>query len=1219
MTRSTLLLATVSSAALLLAQPAIAENPASLTVGGGAATGEVLGAAEISGVTFTAGPGETRELVFPDGTSIVMSEGSSFTIERYNFSPADGTGELRISLGPGMFKITGGELNTTTPIVLGAGGAEVQLDNAGAVIDVGPDGSVRTYMTVGKSVTLATGGSTETLRRTGFQTSCACNGDTPASPTRMTGEDYSNDLAALRPKGGAVRTESVAASSEFAAKSTLSGTGSGSASQNPASRIAQDAQQDTSTPILDTLATIIANDQDIGGNGGATSGSGIVGAGTGSNTGTTGSGSTTNPPPPPPPEPPFTRSAFDAALAEANATDSTGVDLPNASGSSGSITDFNAFFALRQNSEWIGDRSDPLNEEVVLEPRDRGPTTNRFLSDDGLSVAIGGADLDIGFLAENPAVSGPFGTPQFVTDSGVESLTYLFGDDGQFLLDDQFNATTNAGILARAPLPTTEGQVETDTFVVSGTFSSTNGPFDNGTRSVLQTGFGSVSVADFAPPLPAPEIPISGTDTELDTFLVSQVTGNWSATNEARNIAYRLPDNFVFVQMTETATTSGEANFIFSAGDVDGTFTTPSEIRVDRFFSSPGLTGFDDQQAAAPGGGLRGVADGSRAFLRPDTVFGGTLEDNGVLVVNRTTTPATASRDAAIYSGGVTAAQVLHADFAISGTGAAQTSTFSITAGDIDRQQVIPGDLVEVSHLDATSGLTPAQLAALDSAPAGTVIAGTNLYKLQENGSRADYLARVNATLAPGDPPLTLDDVGVPDVFAEAPGGVLTRNTSTPYANPTDAFLDAVTLGTARRTGTEAPIHLTNRSSSTAAGGGNPNLVDGSSNVLTGVPGYFTVENFDLQAEGTAPVDARGRSTNGGLEEPLGEAGTPTRFANLRLLSATGSLDSAVAADDASADTVNMLNRTGGERTGFAAGLSEFEVDGTNTIQVAFADGFTNAGLPFSADDLVTSNFSFTPDTSASTLSATLRLTDPDGTPYQVDIGGAGGESAFIDNDTYGALVAGDADFGFVTGNMITVDPENDGIRSLPGLDTISSTAGSPFLGEDLNQFEDSPHLAWGVFLGDRIWDPATGRREHIHLGSWVAGDPVDPTQYLGFTGTATYEGHALGNVYDGTSVSTVVGRFQNSWDFGGSGTLGSGSVQLDFDGQLYDGTTRFKSGQGFVSSDLASTQGRTGRIDGDFYGISGTTPAAVGGQFGLQGAAGEVYGAAGTFAGSER
>lgn len=1211
MTRSSLLLATVSSAALLLAQPAIAENPASLTVGGGEATGEVLGASEISGVTFTAGPGETRELVFPDGTSIVMSEGSSFTVERYSFSPTDGTGELRISLGPGLFKITGGELNTTTPIVLSAGGAEVLLDNAGAVVDVSPDGSVRTYKTVGKAVTLATGGSTETLRRNGFQTSCACNGDTPASPTRMTGEDYSADLAALRPKGGAVRTESVAASSELAGSSKLAGTGSGGASQNPANRVAQDAQQDTSTPIVDTLA---ANNVGAGGSGiGGVSGSGSTGGGN------TVGGTTTTPPPPPPPEPPFTRSAFDAALTEANATDGTGVDLPNASGSSGSITDFNAFFALRQNNEWIGDRSDPLNEEVVLEPRGRGPTTNRFLSDDGLSVAIGGADLDIGFLAENPAAANPTITPQLVTDAGVESLTYLFGDDGQFLLDDQFNVSTNFGILGRVPLPTTEGQSVTDTFTVLGQFSGTNGPFDNGTRSVLQTGFGSISVADFAPPPAGPEIPITGTDTELDTFLVSQVEGNWSATNEARNIAYRLPDNFVFVQMTETATTSGDANFIFSAGDVDGPFTTPSEIRVDRFFTSPGLIGFDDQQAAAPGGGLRGVADGSRAFLRPDTVFGGTLEDNGVLVVNRTTTPATTSRDAAIYSGGVTAAQVLHADFAISGTGAGQTSTFSITAGDVDRQQVIPGDLVEVSHLDATSGLTPAQLAALDSAAVGTVVAGTNLYKLQENGSRADYLARVNATLDPGDPPLTLDDVGVPDVFAEAPGGALNRTATTPYASPTDAFLDAVTLGTTRRTGTEAPIHLTSRSSSTSAGGGNPNLVDGSSNVLTGVPGYFTVENFDLQAEGTAPVDARGRSTNGGLEEPLGEAGTPTRFANLRLLSATGSLDGAVAADDASADTVNTLNRTGGERTGFAAGLSEFEVDGTNTIQVAFADGFTNAGLPFSADDLVTSNFSFTPDTGASTLSATLRLTDPDGTPYQVDIGGASGESAFVDNDTFGALVAGDADFGFVTGNMITVDPEDDGIRSLPGLDTISSTAGSPFLGENLNQFEDSPHLAWGVFLGDRIWDPATGRREHIHLGSWVAGDPVDPTQYLGFTGVATYEGHALGNVYDGTSVSTVVGRFQNSWDFGGAGNLGSGSMQLDFDGQLYNGTTRFKSGQGFVSSDLASAQGRSGRIDGDFYGISGTAPAAVGGQFGLQGASGEVYGAAGTFAGSAR
>jgi hypothetical protein len=135
-------------------------------------------------------------------------------------------------------------------------------------------------------------------------------------------------------------------------------------------------------------------------------------------------------------------------------------------------------------------------------------------------------------------------------------------------------------------------------------------------------------------------------------------------------------------------------------------------------------------------------------------------------------------------------------------------------------------------------------------------------------------------------------------------------------------------------------------------------------------------------------------------------------------------------------------------------------------------------------------------------------------------------------------------------------------------------------------------HLQWGYWLSEFQWDeadgPNNGRRERFHIGTWVAGDLPDVAEVQGLTGTASYTGHVIGDVYNNGAQYLAAGKFRNTWDFGTrTGMVAITSFDAaDYDGPVSSGNARDYDGI-IVSGD------RIGRVNGSFF-KAGTDPAAL-------------------------
>ena len=380
---------------------------------------------------------------------------------------------------------------------------------------------------------------------------------------------------------------------------------------------------------------------------------------------------------------------------------------------------------------------------------------------------------------------------------------------------------------------------------------------------------------------------------------------------------------------------------------------------------------------------------------------------------------------------------------------------------------------------------------------------------------------------------------------------------------------------------------------STSAGGGNPALreIGDPSAVRAGYAGYFVLENFDP----AAPQDPSGLTINGdvplvgGIEHAVGRSGDDAGYAYLRLATATGSED------------LGSLSRASRQYQGYAAALGERETSsGVLVTQVDTGLDAANATLATSADE--------------NRLAMTLALSN--GTSLRlgglaVDDDATGtdtrGTSAFVDDERYAARTSGGV---------------KDSVAALSGrlvTDGLPTDFGGGLIEQD--------YVQWGFFFGTY----AVGEfAEHVHMGSWVAGELSDPAAVrdaiypdteveLTPTGSISYSGRAIGEVFNGESLYTASGTFDNTWSIG----MRRGEVQMQFDGTAYSGVTEIQEGTASFIGTLNAADGgvmRGGGVVGSFVASPSDPIAGEIGRFSISEIAGEieateVYRASGTFA----
>jgi hypothetical protein len=232
-------------------------------------------------------------------------------------------------------------------------------------------------------------------------------------------------------------------------------------------------------------------------------------------------------------------------------------------------------------------------------------------------------------------------------------------------------------------------------------------------------------------------------------------------------------------------------------------------------------------------------------------------------------------------------------------------------------------------------------------------------------------------------------------------------------------------------------------------------------------------------------------------------------------------------------------------------------------------------------------------------------------TNVTMQYGGPSASQAFVDNNTFTALESQSGPQQ-VTVNGTPAQASGQLYFASSGAAGTSSSVLPAGVSYCQCQF-----LQWGYWGGDLSSGGAGGatspRTDRGHINTWVAGVPTpaaDLTSLAGVSASATYNGHAIGSVFNNGANYVAAGGFTGTYNFG---TRNATLSVNNFDGRSFAASGVAAQNGANYSLSSASPVGRA-TMNGTFYGPGA---AETGGSFAFQSGAGlPPYMASGIFAG---
>jgi hypothetical protein len=163
-------------------------------------------------------------------------------------------------------------------------------------------------------------------------------------------------------------------------------------------------------------------------------------------------------------------------------------------------------------------------------------------------------------------------------------------------------------------------------------------------------------------------------------------------------------------------------------------------------------------------------------------------------------------------------------------------------------------------------------------------------------------------------------------------------------------------------------------------------------------------------------------------------------------------------------------------------------------------------------------------------------------------------------------------------------------------------------------------YTRWGFWSNDSQRIAASGANvaDRGNLMTWVAGRQTTSAE-VPTTGSATYDGHVVASIRNGTNEYVAAGSLTNTVNFG----THSGSVTVTgLDGTNYAGTIQINPNERrLISAGLASTDNssRTLGLAGQFFRGASSPVGEMGGTALISGSNGSNYIGSGIFAGKMR
>jgi len=160
-----------------------------------------IGTQVVSNEKIETSPTGSVQLLFIDKTTLSIGPSSSVVIDRFVFNPATAQGELSVTLGKGALRLvgggathTGGATITTPVAILGLRGGIVSVKHSRA------DGT-EAILGFG-SLSMTSGGVTQTLTRPGFLVQSLSAASPPSTPVKASPAQIEEANAAVTSKGG---------------------------------------------------------------------------------------------------------------------------------------------------------------------------------------------------------------------------------------------------------------------------------------------------------------------------------------------------------------------------------------------------------------------------------------------------------------------------------------------------------------------------------------------------------------------------------------------------------------------------------------------------------------------------------------------------------------------------------------------------------------------------------------------------------------------------------------------------------------------------------------------------------------------------------------------------------------------------------------------------------------------------------------------------------
>lgn len=158
----------------------------------------------VAGKEFKTNDATWLEVMFTDGTSLVLAPNTSITVDSFEFNPDTGKHELNATLSSGMMRVLASQQSENSPVNVATPTGQVALRNGAALLNVSSTEGTSASFMWGSEMTLTSGNQTESVVRPGFKTVAMTAQQAPSNPRRLTSVEFQTNTESMAPAAGTV-------------------------------------------------------------------------------------------------------------------------------------------------------------------------------------------------------------------------------------------------------------------------------------------------------------------------------------------------------------------------------------------------------------------------------------------------------------------------------------------------------------------------------------------------------------------------------------------------------------------------------------------------------------------------------------------------------------------------------------------------------------------------------------------------------------------------------------------------------------------------------------------------------------------------------------------------------------------------------------------------------------------------------------------------------